>query len=165
MIIQLNQSIASMLLQIEDTIIQLTDEQFCKAIPLLGGSSIGEHVRHILEFYVELLKGYEPGLINYDQRIRDHQLQTVRASAVFKIKQITNQLNLEDRNLLISSSDEVSEHSVMSTYARELMYNLDHTVHHMALIRVAVCLSAGISLPDNFGVAAATINYRKACAQ
>lgn len=165
MITQLNQSIAGLLIQIEDTIIQLADDQFCASIPLLGGSSIGEHVRHILEFYVELINGYDSGLVNYDQRTRDHQLQTIRSAAVFKIKQISNQLILTDKALLITSNDEQSNDRVISTYARELMYNLDHTIHHMALIRVAVCLTTSISLATHFGVAAATINYRKACAQ
>lgn len=165
MITQLNHSIASLLMQIEDTIIQLTDNQFCASIPLLGGSSIGEHVRHMLEFYIELLNGYESGMVNYDQRIRDHQLQTIRSAAVFKIKQLTNQLNLKDKALLITSNDNQSNDPVISTYARELMYNLDHTVHHMALIRVAVCLTTSIALRPDFGVAAATVNYRKACAQ
>lgn len=165
MITQLNKSIASLLTQVEDTIIQLADDQFCAAIPLLGGSSIGEHVRHILEFYVELINGYDSGLVNYDLRNRDHQLQTIRSAAVFKIKQLNNQLHLKDKALLISSNDDPSNAPVISTYARELMYNLDHTVHHMALIRVAVCLTTAIALPHNFGVSAATINYRNACAQ
>ena len=164
MITQLNQSIAGLLKQIEDTIIQLADDQFCASVPLLGGSSIGEHVRHILEFYVELLNGYENGFVNYDQRTRDHQLQTNRTVAVFKLKQISQQLNHTDKALVITSDDHLSNH-VISTYARELMYNLDHTVHHMALIRVAICLETNIVLPTYFGVAAATINYRKACAQ
>ena len=165
MITQLNQTIAGLLMQIEDIIIQLADDQFCAPIPLLGGSSIGEHVRHILEFYVELINGYESGLVNYDQRTRDHQLQTIRSAAVFKINQIGSQLGLEDKALLISANDEQANDHVISTYARELMYNLDHTVHHMALIRVAICLTSSITLAPNFGVAAATINYRKACAQ
>ncbi|RZK10490.1 MAG: DinB family protein [Flavobacterium sp.] len=165
MITQLNQSVAGLLTQIEDTIVQLADDQFCLSIPLLGGSSIGEHVRHILEFYVELLNGYESGVINYDLRTRDHQLQTTRSAAVFKIKQLGNQLNLNDKALFIKANDHQLNDHVISTYARELMYNLDHTIHHMALIRVAICLTSNISLPDDFGVAAATINYRKACAQ
>lgn len=165
MITKLNHSIASLLTQIEDTIIQLADDQFCASIPLLGGSSIGEHVRHILEFYVELLNGYDNGLVNYDQRTRDHQLQTIRSAAVFKIKQLCNQLNLADKALLITSNDDQATNQVISTYARELMYNLDHTIHHMALIRVAVCLTSSITLAPDFGVAAATINYKKACAQ
>ena len=165
MIAQLNQSISTLLKQIENTIAQLDDDQFCASIPLLGGSSIGEHVRHILEFYAELLKGYNSGMVNYDQRIRDHQLQTVINTAILKINQLNDQLNLSDKTLVICSNDDESNEQVISTYARELMYNLDHTVHHMALIRVAMCLTTSISLAPNFGIAAATINYRKACAQ
>ncbi|MDO8992669.1 MAG: hypothetical protein Q7U83_06385, partial [Daejeonella sp.] len=144
------------------------DQQFCTPIPLLGNSTIGQHIRHILEFYVELNNGYKSGLIDYNGRKRDHNLQTCRKSAVHKIQEIGNIIMLENKELNVTvefdSNDEIKQ-ELPSNYFRELMYNIEHTVHHMALIRVGISLCSGISLPEDFGLAASTIKYKKACAQ
>ena len=52
-----------------------------------------------------------------------------------------------------------------TNYYREVAYNLEHTIHHMALIKVGICEFTDILVPEGFGVAASTIKYRKECAQ
>ena len=48
-----------------------------------------------------------------------------------------------------------------SSFYRELSYNIEHAIHHMALLKVAVKQTLTyISLPENFGVASSTIRYR-----
>ena len=56
---------------------------------------------------------------------------------------------------------------ILTTFERELMYNIEHTIHHLAIIKIAIRLVAPhIRLPDNFGVAASTIKHRDSlCAQ
>jgi hypothetical protein len=47
---------------------------------------------------------------------------------------------------------------IESTLARELLYNLEHAIHHMALIRVGLNLRFKYVLyQDNFGVAYSTL--------
>jgi hypoxanthine-guanine phosphoribosyltransferase len=48
---------------------------------------------------------------------------------------------------------------------RELLYNLEHCIHHQALIKVVVLQSSTVFVNDNFGVASSTIEYRNRCAQ
>jgi hypothetical protein len=55
--------------------------------------------------------------------------------------------------------------SIPTNYYREVAYNLEHTIHHMALIRVGVNEVSSIVLPDQFGVAYSTIKYKEQCAQ
>lgn len=168
MINQLRFSITNLLLQLEHVLTALSDEQFCEPVPLLSQSTIGQHIRHIIEFYVELNKGYEIGIINYDDRKRDHSLQTCRASAIQKLREIGLALDKENAVLNIYAeyaNDDGSKQQLSTNYFRELMYNLEHTVHHMALIRVGIHTSARIAVPDDFGVAASTLKYRQQCAQ
>ena len=57
-----------------------------------------------------------------------------------------------------SSNDTI----VISTnYFRELVYNLEHTVHHMALIRVGINEVSAVKVPEEFGVASSTIKYKR----
>lgn len=168
MINQLNHSIRHLFTHLEYAVSELSDQQFCTPIPLLGNSTIGQHIRHILEFYIELDNGYPIGLIDYNGRKRDHILQTCRKSVVHKIQEIGNLIKLENKELNVTldfdSEDEITQ-LMSSNYFRELMYNIEHTVHHMALIRVGISLITTISLPEDFGIAASTIKYNKTCAQ
>ena len=48
-----------------------------------------------------------------------------------------------------------------SSFYRELAYNIEHAIHHMALLKVAVNQTLTyIELPQNFGVASSTIRYQ-----
>ena len=61
-----------------------------------------------------------------------------------------------------------ADSSVMSlptNYYRELMYNLEHSVHHMALIRVGLKEFSAWHIVENFGIASSTIRHKKQCAQ
>jgi uncharacterized damage-inducible protein DinB len=168
MINQLNHSINKLLKQLEKMVSELSDQQFSTPVALLGQSTIGQHMRHILEFYIELGNGYHTGLIDYDGRKRNHDLQTIRSLAIAKIEEIRGIINFDNKDLqilTICDFEDQERQQLPTNYFRELMYNLEHTVHHMALIRVAVCLITEISLPEDFGVAASTIKHRKACAQ
>ena len=168
MINQLSFSISHLLIQIEQAIAKLSDEQFCKPEPLLGGSTTGQHIRHILEFYIELAKGYQSGTIDYDGRQRDHMLETCRNSAIKRLAEISDEITREDKKLTICTGLQTElddKFQLPTTYYRELMYNLEHTVHHMALIRVGISLSSKVVLPADFGVAASTIRNRQVCAQ
>lgn len=168
MVNPLEQSISHLLTQLENVVSELSDQQFITPIPLLGHSTIGQHIRHILEFYIELNNGYRSGLIDYNGRKRDQNLQTIRESAITKIQQIRNIIMLENKELIVTvdfDSDKETIPHVPSNYYRELIYNLEHTIHHMALIRVGILLITSIQLPEDFGFAPSTIKYKKACAQ
>jgi hypothetical protein len=68
--------------------------------------------------------------------------------------------------LQVIYDDTADEPIIISTnYFREVAYNIEHTIHHMALIRVGINETTNILLPENFGVASSTIKYRKQCAQ
>lgn len=165
---QLKEPISNLLEQLQYVIDELTPLQYTQPVKLLSQSSIGQHTRHILEFFVELNKGYETGMVDYDKRVRNKNIEADKDFAITTIRRIEADIQKPDKELLLQAEyGEGEAHSaqVFSNYYRELVYNLEHTVHHMALIRIGVNAVSDVVIPDEFGVAASTLKYRKACAQ
>lgn len=164
---QLKTSICNLLDQLQYVIEQLTNEEYTQPIKLLSNSSIGQHTRHILEFFIELNKGYATGIVDYDQRTRNHAIESDKFFTINLIAEITGCLEKPDRELLmnVELGGENPSLQVYTNYYRELVYNLEHTVHHMAIIRIGATSISAVSIPGEFGVAASTLKYRKQCAQ
>ena len=159
-------AIDNIFFQLQQCLQELNNNDFTKPIICLGNVTIGNHIRHIIELYIELEKGYENGIVNYDKRQRNYRIETDISFALEQLENISNGINRNDKSLLLVSSfneDEMIE--TPTNYARELVYNLEHTVHHMALIRVGLFEISDIKLPTEFGVAASTIKHKQLCVQ
>jgi len=140
---------------------QLSDEEYTIPVKVLSGAAVGQHVRHVIECFQELEEGYIAGDVDYDLRKRDRRLETDRLFALMQMNSIGNTLERPDKPLKLHAAfDEGIEVILSSTYYRELMHNLDHAVHHMAMIRVGLSAFPGIELPESFGVAYATLKFR-----
>src|SRR6478735_6684107 len=147
---------------------QLTDDQYVQPIPTLTNATIGQHVRHIIELFMCLENGYQVGLVNYEKRKRDYTIETNKAFAKQLLHSIATGLGKPNKTLMLEAGyDDLSKDvvTIETNYLREVVYNLEHTVHHMALIRVGITSFAAVKLPDTYGVASSTIKYRQACAQ
>ena len=108
--------------------------------------------------------GYQLG-----RRIRDNKIETDKNFALGLLQEITRQIGKENKLLhLLTYYDEfqVEPDKISTNYYREIAYNLEHTIHHMALIRIGIHEVSAIQLPDNYGVASSTIRHRQStCAQ
>jgi hypothetical protein len=158
-------SINNSLKELIDVLKQMSNDEYAKPHQSLSNATIGEHVRHIVEMFQCLENNYEVGIVNYDARPRNILIQT---DTTFSIAQILNmQLLLEKENKKIELQQIIDgeEIRIESNYFRELLYNLEHCVHHQALIKVAILQSDTIFVSENFGVARSTIEYRNQCAQ
>lgn len=144
---------------------QLSDKEYSKSCIALSNATIGEHTRHIIEMFQCLENGYDCGVLNYDNRERNTKIQTQTAFAKQSIIEIKSRLKSENKIIYLEQKSEESALSIQSTYYRELLYNLEHCIHHQALIKVAVLQFENILIDENFGVARSTIEYRKQCAQ
>jgi len=164
---KLKEPISNLLGQIQFVLEGLSNEQYTQPINVLSKSTLGQHTRHILEFYVELYKGYENGIVDYDKRIRNHAIESDKFFAIDMILEITNSLEKPDRALLLNSVYGADNDVIRVTtnYYRELVYNLEHTVHHMALLRIGVEAISSLAIPAEFGIAASTLKYGETCAQ
>jgi len=147
-----------------NVLVQLpTGSSYAELCPALSNGTIGEHTRHIIELYQCLIAGYEAGAVNYDDRKRNKLYENDRDEAIAVIKEIQDRLEKADKPMSIVSDDDSGV--IQSNYYREVLYNLEHCIHHQALIKVALVSMNGILVSDEFGVAPSTLQYRKQCAQ
>ena len=164
----LKQPIQTVFVQLSESLIRLTKEEYTQPSNILFNASIGQHVRHIIELFLCLEKGYETGLVNYEKRKRDYTIETDKDFAIQLLKDTYHRLERPDRELVLEAEDYEDNSSIVciqTNYYREVAYNLEHTIHHMALIRVGVTEVSTIVLPKEFGVAYSTLKYRQQCAQ
>ncbi|MEZ7507174.1 DinB family protein [Flavobacterium sp. Arc2] len=158
-------SIKNSLDELIDLLKQISNTEFSKPCQLLSNSSIGEHTRHIVEMFQCLENNYESGMVNYDKRPRNILIQTDATFAISQIVTIQSLLEKENKKIELQQIIDNEEVTINSNYFRELLYNLEHCIHHQALIKVAVLQSETIFVNENFGVARSTIEYRNQCAQ
>lgn len=139
----------------------MEDKAYSRPVELLGGQRIGGHVRHVANFYEELIAGLAGGCINYDARRRDPVIESNRTAAILRLVRIASVLR-EDQRLRGNRVVWVAGDGVgyaESSVARELQAVLSHTVHHFALIAV-LARYQGVPVPDDFGVSRSTLDFR-----
>jgi uncharacterized damage-inducible protein DinB len=156
------------LLQLSLLLKAMTPENYLAKLPILSDSSIGQHVRHLLEFYQCLLNQSGSGKVNYDLRKRDLTLEEDLNVAIGAMEQLISELNTRSSRAekLILENDFSNEglpeiDRIFTSYERELAYCLEHAIHHQALIKVGLHVLGLKHLADqSFGLAPATIRYQ-----
>jgi len=163
---QLTQASSVILDQLSDAIEQLSEAEFIHPSDTLSGSSIGQHLRHTLEFFVCLEQGFGKGVINYDKRAHDKLIETDKEEALLAIDRIRKFIfkQTQDKPLSLEVGYDLNSDenvSIQTNYFRELTYNIEHAVHHMAIIKIGIReVAPHTSISPDFGVAASTLRYR-----
>ena len=153
--------------QIFDLTSQLSDDEYSAELDLLNGNTIGKHVRHVVEFFDLLISGSANGIINYDKRMHELIYETGTTATLEKLRYLAKEINGvssgEEVILEVSYTDtDTDSVKIKSSLERELAYNIEHAIHHMAIIKIAVqIVFPNIKLPENFGVAYSTVRYQK----
>lgn len=153
-------SLKNNLQSLVDLLQQLSAGQYNKPCETLSGASVGKHYRHIIEMFTCLLDNYEEGLVSYDHRPRDKTIETDVEIALQKLELLTKKIEKPNKSITIEQTLAEEKLLIKSNYYRELLYNLDHTIHHQALIKIGVTGFDNILLDNDFGVAPSTISYR-----
>ena len=162
----LHSSAKDLLNQLDHIISQCKNEDFSKTLEVLSGSTFGQHVRHTLEFFICLFDAKNDAVVNYDQRKHDKLIETDRKLARSVISSILNFLDTNREDFQIAfianyTNQEGEDQEMKSSFYRELAYNVEHAIHHMALLKIAVNQSLDyIALPAHFGVASSTVRYQ-----
>ncbi|MFZ1368739.1 MAG: hypothetical protein WAR78_00065 [Ferruginibacter sp.] len=157
---------AAALNSLTEVLMQLPgDDTYAAPCTALSNATIGQHSRHIIELYQCLLEGYAAGSVNYDERKRNSLYENDKTAAVNTIKEIQQKLEQPDKALTIVCRDDNGAAYIQSNYNREILYNLEHCIHHQALIKVALLSIKDFPVAEGFGVAPSTLQYRQQCAQ
>jgi hypothetical protein len=163
----IRQSIKHTLSQLKDCIHQMDETNFVEPVELLSGNTIGKHSRHIIELFQCLINQESKGVINYDDRAHSKIIETSVVLSSNAIDEILTGLNqiASDKPLSLISCSDLNGGTFMANTSllRELQYNVEHAIHHMAIIQIAIKHHfKNLSVPKDFGVAYSTIKFQEA---
>ena len=156
----------SKLREIKSLLIKVQNDLYISPQGILNGATIGQHFRHILEFYICLENGIKDGVVSFDERERNVLIETDVEYAIERINKLIEFVKLIDADGLITlkanyaiSSEEST--LIQSSIYRELAYTLDHTIHHLAIVKIALSNDLDkLGIGENFGVAPSTVRYK-----
>jgi hypothetical protein len=147
---------------------------YAMPLDLLFGASIGQHTRHFVEFYQCLLDqtSDQGATVNYALRARDLRIEEDPEFAAAQVLRLCDRLQqIQSNQVCTLVCDEHVETpsgiTVDSNLEREMIYNIEHTIHHLAIIKIGLhAIAPQINLPQHFGIAPSTIQHKqKQCAQ
>lgn len=156
--------------QVAGLLERLDKTAYAQPLPLFNGSSIGQHVRHILECYTCLLDGVRPAHVDYGSRKRNRTLSECPRAALATLDYIASAVKRLDEHQWLNVAGEFPEGPIaggerpayLSSMGRELQFAFDHAVHHLAMIRMGLDLYfPEIPVDADLGVAPSTVKYRK----
>jgi uncharacterized damage-inducible protein DinB len=133
------------------------------ATPAGGVSgSIGAHVRHCLDHVHAVLEAVPGGVVSYDHRARQVALEQCRELAAEALRAAVARLDGLGRQAadapvtLVSQVDRAGRRvQVASSLGRELVFALQHTIHHQATVAVLLA-ERGVPVSRTFGYAPST---------
>lgn len=153
----------NLLTEIQSLLKNLDLSTFLKKRSFIHNSTLGQHCRHIIEFYLCILQQYSTGSISYDSRKRDKRLENsidFTLETVTSIKAALSLLTGDENIKVIASYGEldIEQELFQSSLKRELAYAMDHAIHHLAIVKIMLSLD-GLKVPDHLGVAPSSMRF------
>lgn len=158
----------SLLEDARDYLLRMPEDAYCMSLPVLSGSTVGQHTRHFIEFFqclFETLDAHEDkaAVLNYDRRRRDLRIETNPLHALVVVESLMERLQMlaftEDIYLEFTDYEMGGISLLPTSVERELFYNIEHTIHHFALIKIGLrVVSPCLALPGHFGIAPSTLH-------
>lgn len=161
-----NQSVFS---QLTLLLTQLPGQDYRRPLLVIQNSTVGQHIRHIIEFYQCVIQSAFSQQVCYDERERSLSLETSVEAAIRTIRELSGAIDSLDINqsltLILSLGNDEATVELPTNIYRELFYCLEHAIHHMAIIRIGIEQTwPSLAIDADFGVAPSTVKYRQQCA-
>ncbi|KAJ1766866.1 hypothetical protein IW140_000839 [Coemansia sp. RSA 1813] len=168
---ELLQAAESYLLHLHRSLTQIPDPEYTRVSCALPGSTIGKHVRHVLDHFALLLSAdpRNPAeYVSYAQRERNPAAQSSVAGGQDAIMKMVDTLRSAQEARAIVPDAPVRIEDTMpgnnedaafvSSWGRELWFCTHHMIHHNAVI---ACLmhEFGLHPPKEFAYAPSTLKH------
>ncbi len=140
----------------------MNNDQYTRKLTYLGDASIGGHTRHIIELLKCVISGYPTSSVDYNNRVRNLSIELDKSTACEEIEALLISISKADKEmeLITEESPSLGSIKVFTTYFREIVYNTEHTIHHLALIKVGLREMNLEIVDESFGMAYSTIKYK-----
>lgn len=131
---------------------------------LYAATGIGPHVRHVLDHFRAFQAGIKSGTVNYNKRRRECALERRSDLALLEIESLVTWLQAVTATAIaVTVESEISclqteNARFQSNTNRELLYLINHTIHHAAYAALLV-RQHGVIPDAGVGYAPATASY------
>lgn len=145
----------------------IPDDKLTAVTPVEGYGTIGEQFRHLINYVQVLLRDFEKGVFNFNDRERDSALEADKIAIDMALA------DLHDRvGEFLDKDPDISLRSVFipvthkpsvedgKTLGDAVNYVSDHSYHHTAAIKLLAYIQ-GVEIQSDAGVAPATEVHRK----
>ena len=134
----------------------ISDEQYSNTSTPPYYSSIGTHIRHILDIFNCIFIGLDSQKVDFSQRERNPIAEKTTSGGIVYFKYIISKLKTlseEDFKKIIAVTDQLGDEKVTVDYFLEavLMQAHSHAIHHFASIGYIVSKLDIELLDDDFG--------------
>ena len=161
---QVDSAIRAVVQQINHVLEQLEPHEYRSQLPEFHGSTLGQHFRHILEFFQCLEKGLQNNLVDYAARERNLLYEDSPEIAAAAFENFLEALPAMDLAATVAVKAEFGGEDrplYTSTAGRELMFAYDHAIHHLAIIKIGLtCHFQHVRADKDLGVSPSTIKAR-----
>ena len=118
-------------------------------------TSIGAHVRHIIEYIQMLIYSDLNVPVNYENRKRDFKIENDREYAKNLLNELKTKLHKTDKPVSVIEDSVVYK----SSYLREMLYMHEHIVHHCAILKIEFNSLSYLNVDPCFGFAKSTLKH------
>lgn len=160
----LRNSVLNSLSQILDIIHLVHSLPESTAIEFYRDKNAGKHIRHVLDHFYAFLPAQQTGILDYNLRNRESVVEKDWVAAKTQLLDVIEKLKvlpINDKDLSVISEIDVSDTQneiCQSNIRRELLYLINHTIHHAAYIKLLAQICE-ITLPAHIGIAPSTASY------
>jgi uncharacterized damage-inducible protein DinB len=167
----MNKACKNNLLSTCDVLNKLTNKDYIQPIKALSGATIGQHVSHIIEYYQCYIDGMRENCIDYDSREYCSKLETDRLYSIKKINTLCLEMKAKvttQKGIIVRYNTSKEKHhssELVSNSLRELLFCLEHSIHHQAMIKIALSEVNKLNIiKDDFGLSLSTVRYKMSLA-